>query len=319
MRGPFFVKLHSMTFFWILLALASGQGLRYLPLRPEALAKALNTYVLWVCLPALTLAMGVHLPLEWRILLPASVAWFGFIVALGWVILARRLFSLDRATTGCLLLTAGLGNTSFVGFPLIRWLYGEDSLWIALLIDQPGSFLVLSTLGLMAGAYFAEGQERPLKTQALAIFLRIVRFPPFVCFALALGLNLQGWQWPTPVASGLSAVAATLTPAALLAVGLQLQLKQLTSLKGPLAVGLSYRLGVAPLLVWGLYGGLLGLKGNMLGVSVLEAGMAPMITGSIVAAGLGLNPALASVMVSVGIACSLVTVPLWFGLLNLLS
>lgn len=308
-----------MTFFWILLALATGQGLRYLLPRPEALAKILNIYVLWVCLPALTLAMGVKLPLSWSILLPASVAWFSFAVALVWVKVAAKRFDFDRATLGCLLLTAGLGNTSFVGFPLIRWLYGEDSLWIALLIDQPGSFLVLSTLGLMAGAYYAEGQDLPLAKQAVAIGRRIVFFPPFVCFALALGLNLQGWQWPTPVASGLSAVAATLTPAALLAVGLQLQLKQLTAFKGPLAVGLGYRLGVAPLLVWGVYGGLMGVTGDMLGVSVLEAGMAPMITGSIVAAGLGLNPALASVMVSVGIACSLVTVPLWFWLLQMVN
>jgi malate permease and related proteins len=308
-----------MTFFWILLALASGQGLRYLPLRPEALAKTLNTYVLWICLPALTLAMGVKLPLNWSILLPASVAWFGFIVAVGWVSVTSKWFHFDRATTGCLLLTAGLGNTSFVGFPLIRWLYGEDSLWIALLIDQPGSFLVLSTLGLMAGAYYAEGQELPFAQQARAILRRIVCFPPFVCFALALLLNVQGWQWPMAVASGLSAIAATLTPAALLAVGLQLQLKQLTAFKGPLVVGLGYRLGIAPLLVWALYGGVLGLTGNQLGVSVLEAGMAPMITGSIVAAGLGLNPALASVMVSVGIACSLVTVPLWFWVLQMLG
>lgn len=305
-----------MTFFWILLALATGQGLRHLPLRYDTLAKGLNTYVLWVCLPALTLAMGVKLPLEWGILLPASVAWFSFAVAALWVVLASKIWRFDRATTGCLLLTAGLGNTSFVGFPLIRWLYGEDSLWIALLIDQPGSFLVLSTLGLMGAAYYAEGQGRPIGEQFKAIAARIVRFPPFVCFALALFLNVQGWQWPSGVAAGLTAIAATLTPAALLAVGLQVQIKQMRAFKTPLAVGLVYRLGLAPLLVWGVYGGLVGVKGNLLGVSVLEAGMAPMITGSIVAAGMGLNPALASVMVSVGIAASLITVPTWYWVLQ---
>jgi predicted permease len=38
---------------------------------------------------------------------------------------------------GCLILTAGLGNTSF-GFPIIEALYGEEGLKTAILVDQPG-------------------------------------------------------------------------------------------------------------------------------------------------------------------------------------
>lgn len=304
-----------MTFFWILLALASGFALRRLPLNAPRLAKGLNTYVLWVCLPALTLAMAVELPLEWRILLPASVAWFGFVLAGGWVLLGQKWLGWDRATTGCLWLTTGLANTSFVGFPLIRWLYGEDALWIALLIDQPGSFLVLSTLGLVAGAYFAgDSSQQPAWHM---ILLRIVRFPPFVCFALALALNLGGFHWPALPDALLRSVAATLTPAALLAVGLQLELGHWKRYLRPLSYGLLFRLGIAPVLVALFYGGVLGLSGEMLGVSVLEGGMAPMITASIVASGMGLNPPLASLMVSVGIALSLVTVPLWYAVLQL--
>jgi predicted permease len=50
--------------------------------------------------------------------------------------------------TGCLILTAGLGNTSFLGFPIIEALYGQEGMKTAILVDQPGTFVVLSTLEL---------------------------------------------------------------------------------------------------------------------------------------------------------------------------
>ncbi len=299
------------------MALGFGGLIRRLPVSAPDLSRALNQYVLWVSLPALTLHMGVTMPLSWQILLPASVAWFGFFGAWLWVRWVSRRLQWDRATTACLLLTCGLGNTSFVGFPLIRSLYGEEHLWIALLIDQPGSFLVLSTLGLMAATYYAEPTAAGFRLTDM--LRRIGRFPPFLSFALALLLNALQFQWPALPGAVLQAFGATLTPAALIAVGLQLQWQATRQYRQAMAFGLSYRLGIAPFLVWITYGGMLGVHGPLLGVSVLEAGMAPMITASIVAAGLGLNPPLASAMVSVGIALSLVTVPLWFALLQLLS
>lgn len=306
-----------MTFVWILLALALGVALQRLRINAQRLAHLLNQYVLWISLPALTLSMGVNMPLSWQILLPASVAWGGFGGAWLWVQWGRRRFQWDEATTACLLLTSGLGNTSFVGFPLIRSLYGEEHLWIALLIDQPGSFLVLSTLGLMAATYYA--QRNTERFQASDMLKRILRFPPFISFALALGLNAVGWQWPALPGAALKALGATLTPAALIAVGLQLHLQATHKYRQAIVFGLAYRLGIAPLLALVVYGGFFALQGPLLGVSVLEAGMAPMITASIVAAGLGLNPPLASAMVSMGIGVSLVTVPLWFLLLQSLG
>jgi predicted permease len=52
-----------------------------------------------------------------------------------------------------LILTAGLGNTSFLGFPIIEALYGQEGMKTAILVDQPGTFVVLSTLELSATMY----------------------------------------------------------------------------------------------------------------------------------------------------------------------
>lgn len=299
----------------ILLCLGLGIGLQQAlksapSLSPEQLARWLNRHVLWLALPALTLVHISPLQFSWQMLLPASVAWLVFGLAWLWVHLLQSRLHWDKATTGCLLLTCGLGNTSFVGFPLIQWLYGPQALPTALLVDQPGSFLVLSTLGLLGGAFYAGQTARPTE-----MLWRVLSFPPFIAFGLAL--LRKGLQWP-PTGQELQvlqALGASLTPAALLAVGLQLKAGQLGQWAQALRWGLSYRLGLAPLLMLLLYAGA-GLRGEMLGVMVLEAGMAPMITGAIVASSLGLQPALAQLMVSTGIVLSLLTIPLWYGLLQ---
>ncbi len=300
-----------MAFVIIFASLLAGYLAQFLPIRAPEFASALNRYVLWCALPALTLLHISKLVLEWQLLLPAAVAWIVFGLAWGWVLGLQKFLKLDRLTIGCLLLTCGLGNTSFVGFPLIRWLYGDSGLKTAIIIDQPGSFLVLSTLGIIAGSLYV-GQQ----AKASQVLKRIVRFPPFICFVIALLVNMTGYLMPLTLEISLTGLGATLTPAALLAVGLQLKLKGIQQHRQALIWGLGFRLLLSPLFILVIYAGGLGLEGDLLGICVLEAGMAPMITGSIVAASLGLQPALASLMVSLGIVLSLLTVPLWYLLLQ---
>jgi len=68
-----------------------------------------------------------------ELLLPITLAWFLFAIAfvagrglgarLGW----------SRQTTGAMILAVGLGNTLFVGYPLIEWRLGPEALPIAVL------------------------------------------------------------------------------------------------------------------------------------------------------------------------------------------
>ena len=52
------------------------------------------------------------------------------------------------------MLVGGLANTSFVGLPMIEAFYGTADLPIGILIDQLGTYLVLSTLGIAVAAYY---------------------------------------------------------------------------------------------------------------------------------------------------------------------
>jgi len=272
----------------------------------------LNTYVLWVPLPALVIAKLPPILRDWQTLstawVPISMGWLQFGVALLAASLLARLLSLPRSQEGALALTMGLGNTSFVGFPLLLAWLGPQALPIAVLMDQPGSFLVLVTLGVITAKRFAGGSV------SLGVSLQAaLRFPPLVAFLGAIAFAMTPWNLPASLLVALDAVAASLVPVAVVAIGMQLVIKPeaLRRLMVPLAAGLAVKLVLMPALAALLYLKLAGQTGLTVAVTVAEAAMGPMVTAAVLAEECGLDAELASLMAMVGALLSLVTVPLW--------
>lgn len=79
-----------------------------------------------------------------------------------------------------------------------------------------------------------------------------------------------------------------------------------------LAVGLGFKLLLAPLLLTILYLGLLGQSGTVTRVTLFEAAMGPQIGGAIVATQYGLDPPLVTLMVGVGSIAAFLTLPMWW-------
>lgn len=278
---------------------------------PRNAAQVLNQFIIYISLPALALYFIPEVKLNSTVLLPVGLAWicFGAAALFFWVL--GRAFGWSRKLIGCLILTGGLGNTSFVGLPVIEALYGQDSLETVILIDQPGTFVVLSTLGIALAASFSRGAA-----SASAIARKIFRFPPFIAFLAALVLNLLNVHFSEDMKEVFQRLGSTVSPLALVSVGLQLKPEWRSKHWGFLGLGLLFQLMLAPLLILGLYYGVFGVRGELLQISVMEAAMAPMITGSIVAASYGLKPRLANMMVGFGIPLSFITLAFWFWVLN---
>jgi predicted permease len=118
---------------------------------------ALNGFVIHISLPALTLLYVHTLRVDAKLLLPIAMAWVmfgvGFLVFRG----LGRVLTLPRDTVGALILTGSLANTSFIGLPMIETYYGAQGLGLGILIDQMGTYLVLSTLGLLVAALYGHG------------------------------------------------------------------------------------------------------------------------------------------------------------------
>ena len=117
-------------------------------------------------------------------------------------------------------------------------------------------------------------------------------------------------QPPQWIALALERLSGVLVMLVMLAVGLGIQLRLPRDEIAPLATGLALKLVLLPLLslpvAW-----LLGMRGDVLQVGVLETAMPPMITAAALAITHGLAPRLAAAIVGYGIVLSLVTLPLW--------
>ena len=279
---------------------------------PDNAAASLNGFVIHISLPALTLSYVHGLKLDTTLILPALMAWVMFGIGCGFFWLAARQFGFSRATTGGLMLTGGLANTSFLGLPMIETFYGPQFLGLGILIDQLGSYFVLSTLGILVASLYSSGDS----IDAKKVVRKIVLFAPFQAFVLAL--LLMPFEYPIWLDDLLRRLGATLVPIALVSVGYQLHLSQMRGKACALAVGLVFKLTVAPALILLLFAGVLGAKGQVLSVTVFEAAMGPMIGASIVAIDHELDPPLLTMMVGVGIPLSFLTLPVWWYLLSFL-
>jgi predicted permease len=107
-------------------------------------------------------------------------------------------------------------------------------------------------------------------------------------------------------------LAGTVAPLALVSVGFQLRLSEVGGKLPPLAIALTYKLLLGPLIVLGIFVGLMGAGGTVMQVTVFEAAMAPMIGAAIVAMDNDLDPPLATLLVGIGVPLSFLTLPLWY-------
>ncbi|MBL7715250.1 MAG: AEC family transporter [Bdellovibrionales bacterium] len=306
---------HMTAFILLFLCLVAGFALRQTGRLGDQGARALGTTVTYVFLPAVVLSqvhqMGGTIP-SW---IPALAGWALFLGSAAAFLWIGRRLKWSAALQGAVILSAGLGNTSFIGFPILTWLRGEESIPVAILADQFGAFLPLSTGGVIIAAVMGSKRARFKET-----VFRVTTFPPFI--ALVVALFTAGWNFPAALQQILDALSAAMIPTALVSVGAYLKFSGAAvfrKYRGPLIAGLSYKLVLAPLVLVLVLKGAFGLRGPFVDIGVLEAGMAPMISAALVAAEYDCEPELCNLMIAVGTPISLLTVPLLSLLLDVFA
>ncbi len=270
---------------------------------PPGMAAGLNWWVLNIALPALVLELIPRVAFDPDLWFPIAAQWLTFLLAwllFGW--LGPRL-GWSRQRIGALILVCGLGNTAYMGYPLIEALYGKPGLALAVVADQLGAFPVLVSGGIVVASLYAGRKPEPL-----LILRRIVTFPAFIALLVGIAAGMRG-GWPAWLDGVFAPIGGTLTPLALFSVGLQFKFHPGARQFGAATLGLGWKLLIAPLLCWGV-GVLAGVGGLVLSVGVLQAAMAPMVSAAILADEYDLDPALANTVLGAGIVISLLTVPL---------
>lgn len=280
---------------------------------PDNFHTSLNAFVINISLSAFSLYYISKIELNSSVIYPVLVVWIGIFAAILFFAGLGKIFDWKSSLIGALIMCAGFGNTSFVGIPLIQAMYGEEGLKTVMLVDQPG-FVALSTVGILVANFYSGSKDSLLKHLS-----KILKFPPFIAFVIALLLNIFSIEIPKDFDEVLMKLGATTVPLALVSVGSQMQWEKIEKKEGfHLFIGLLFKLVLLPLLILVIYKYIFHQNGDVIDICILEAAMAPMITAAIIASAHDLEPKFCNLMVAVGIPLSILTVGIWHLLLPFL-
>jgi predicted permease len=136
----------------LILCLAIGVALRWFGRVPDNAHTTLNTFIIYVAFPALILVQVHGLHLDQALLFSVLMPWLMFVIgaALFWAI--TRCLNQPPTTTGALMLTGGLGNTSLleaamgpqIGGAIVASQYGLNPALVTLMVGA-GTLLAFMT------------------------------------------------------------------------------------------------------------------------------------------------------------------------------
>lgn len=270
---------------------------------PLDFAKSLNFFVIYVALPATVLLQVPKIHFDLSAIGVIITPWLLVPIVMGIVMMMTRHH--PPQVRAALLLVMPLGNTSFVGIPVVHTLLGEEAIGYVLMYDQFGTFLILSLYGAAVIARYETGVFHKR-----LIVKKLLLFPPFLflLFALVFG------QMPIGIQPYLQILSSTLVPLALVSVGYSMKFGGEVDY-ALFTQSLVLKLIIMPILAFGILFAM-GTEPLALKTAVLESGMPSMITAGALAIAAGFAPALSAALVGYGIIVSLVTLPMIIYLLE---
>ncbi len=304
------ITLAVSNFILIIFCLAAGVLSRRMNWVAKDGFKALNAWVLYFGLPALSFRFLPHLKWDNNLLFTMLCPLIVLLGSVGFFYLLSRQLQLSKRSSHTLMLVGGLSNTSFVGFPLITAYFGVEGLPIGIVSDQM-TFFLLSTIGIILAT---KGALKPKKKVGTAFILkRVLTFPPLIGCLLAL--TIPKLIDISPLDDFFSVLASTVSPVALFSIGLQLNFAIQKSEVPQICYALIYKLLLAPAIVFGLAMAL-SAKGEIISISIFEMAMPSLVATSIVINQFKLNAKLGNSVIGLSIPISLLSTYFWYQILN---
>lgn len=280
--------------------------------RHQRVPLVLGKFLFWIGVPISIIGFIRRADLSGNLYLAPVVAWGAILLGL----LCSRLWILLRGTTwprptqGSFSLASMLGNTGYIGYPVVLLLpqLGIDMFGWALFYDALGTLLGSYGFGAVLASDFGDHCRASRRPQWQTRFLEVFRNP--IIWAFGLGMMLKLTTLPGWLDQLLYRFAWLVVMLALVLIGMRIQ--QLSSWRHmpPALVAVSIKMLILPLAV-GIGLTMLGVGGAPRLVLILQAGMPCAFSNLVLAEAYELDRDLSVTCVALSSIGLLLTLPIW--------
>lgn len=288
----------------IIFLLGVGYIARILGLFKPQDVSLLNRLVLYIFMPA-TVFYGIYsLDIKVSLLRLPLVAILAVLFLLPLLIVLTK--GMESKLRGAFILTALFGNTAFIGYPVSLLTYGNHGLARAILYDQIGFTIALTTVGVWIARHYGRGENNFSLRETI---IGIITYPPFPMMILAFVLRAFKIMLPEFLLNSLSYLSNATVPVIMIGIGGLLQLefdrKYLRLISGTVLL----KLIIFPVISL-LIGILLKLDLLSLKVLIIESGVPVMMSSVVLGSEYGLDIEFILTVILVTTALVLLTLPL---------
>lgn len=301
------------NFLIIFLCLVFGYLLRYFNITKKDGHLSINSWVIYVGLPAVALKYIPQIEWELAYLYTALLPILCFSLSYIFFSILNRWTNFSKRTLNTIIIVAGLSNTSFIGFPLVSTFYGQDYLKVAIVSDQV-TFFTLSFLGVFLAT---SSQDVFISNRQKYTYIakRLLQFPPLI--ACIVALFFSKFLIHKEFVIIFDSFAATVSPLALFSIGMQLNFQRINKEIIALTYGVLFKIVMVPIIFILLFY-FLGLHGVFFKVSIFEMALPCLVSSSIIIEKFGLNSKLANSLIGFSILFGLLIIYVWYSVMNTL-
>ncbi|MCQ6253357.1 AEC family transporter [Methanocaldococcus sp.] len=210
----------------ILTLIMVGYISKVLNILNEEHAKILNSIVIYFAMPStifLTIIKNVSSNQILNFLKLPIIIFISFmLVGLLSYLLGKYIFKLDDKKLGGLILVSMLGNTGFLGYPVILGMFGEEGLARAIFCDL-GSVFATMLLGTYVGIRFGKSKNK-------SVLKEMIKFPPLLTGIFSIILTIFNFKLsylPNFLLKSLNYLSSATVPLIMMSLGLSLSPKSL--------------------------------------------------------------------------------------------
>lgn len=283
---------------------------------PKIVPVYLSQFLFWIGVPISIVAFLRRTDLSGPLWIASLVAWVAVLLGVGlaWAWINWQAYfkntipkaSWSQPAQGSFLLAAMVGNTGYLGYPVILAFVGPQYFGWALFYDLLGTTLAAWILGVALAARFGRGAQSYWQL-ATAILINPT------LWSFGFGLVFRQLPLPTLGSLLLHRFAWTVVALSLMLIGMRLsQLNSWHSLPRA-SISLGIKMLLVPLIL-GTSLSLFGLTGPPQLVIVLQMAMPPAFATLVIAEAYNLDRELSVTALAVGSLGLLVTLPIWLWL-----